>query len=111
MYIHKCTNKKTLEGGAHMEVTEVHIKKVNSGNKMKAVAQVTFDQEFVVHDIKVIEGRNGLFIAMPRKEKNGTFKDIVHPINQPTRDKIANAILKAYDEAEDPEPVSETPAE
>ena len=98
MYIHKCTNKKTLEGGAHMEVTEVRIKKVNSGNKMKAVAQVTFDQEFVVHDIKVIEGRNGLFIAMPRKEKNGTFK-------------IANAILKAYDEAEDPEPVSETPAE
>ena len=60
MYIHKCTNKKTLEGGAHMEVTEVRIKKVNSGNKMKAVAQVTFDQEFVVHDIKVIEGRNGI---------------------------------------------------
>ena len=96
MYIHKCTNKKTLEGGAHMEVTEVRIKKVNSGNKMKAVAQVTFDQEFVVHDIKVIEGRNGLFIAMPRKEKNGTFKDIVHPINQPTRQKlkIQNQFLK-----------------
>ena len=94
-----------------MKITDVRIRKVNDEGKMKAVVSITFDEEFVVHDIKVTEGRNGLFIAMPRKEKNGAFKDIVHPINQPTRDKIANAILKSYDEAEDPEPVSETPAE
>ncbi len=112
MYIQNFVQiKKTLEGGAQMEVTEVRIKKVNSGNKMKAVAQVTFDKEFVVHEIKVIDGRNGLFIAMPRRERNGKFNDIAHPINQATRDKIKDAVLEAYDKAEDPEPVSETPAE
>jgi stage V sporulation protein G len=64
---------------------------------MKAVASVTFDNEFVIHDIKVIESQNGLFIAMPsRKTPNGEFKDIAHPINPETREKIQSAILEAY---------------
>lgn len=107
MYIVKLY-KKTLEGGAQMEVTEVRIRKVNSGNRMKAVAQVTFDNEFVVHEIKVIDGPNGLFMAMPRKERNGKYNDIAHPINPEAREKIQKAILEAYDKAEDPEPVSES---
>ena len=83
-----------------MQITNVRLKKVNSGNKMKAVASVTFDNEFVVHDIKVIE-KDGLFIAMPsRKTPNGEFKDIAHPINPETREKIQKAILEAYDAPE-----------
>ena len=97
-----CTKIKTLEGGAQMEITDVRVRKISSGGRMKAIASVTFDQEFVVHEIKVIEGQNGLFMSMPRKERNGKFMDIAHPINQETRDKIEKAILKAYDEAEDP---------
>ena len=84
-----------------MQITDVHLKKVNSGNRMKAVASVYFDNEFVVHEIKVIEGPNGLFIAMPsRKTPNGEFKDIAHPINADTREKIQNAILEAYEAPE-----------
>ena len=68
---------------------------------MKAVASVTFDNEFAVHDIKVIESQNGLFIAMPsRKTPNGEFKDIAHPINAETREKIQKAILEAYEAPE-----------
>ena len=68
---------------------------------MKAVASVTFDNEFAVHDIKVIESQNGLFIAMPsRKTPNGEFKDIAHPINAETREKIQKAILDAYNAPE-----------
>ena len=67
---------------------------------MKAIVSVTFDNEFVVHDIKVIEGQNGLFIAMPsRKTPDGEFKDIAHPINTDTREKIQNSILEAYEKA------------
>ncbi len=81
-----------------MQITDVRLRKVNSENRMKAVASVTFDNEFVVHDIKVIESQNGLFIAMPsRKTPNGDFKDIAHPINAETREKIQAAILEAYD--------------
>lgn len=87
-----------------MEITDVRVRKISSGGRMKAIASVTFDQEFVVHEIKVIEGQDGLFMSMPRKERNGKFMDIAHPINQETRDKIEKAILKAYDEAEDPVP-------
>jgi len=96
-----------LEGGAQMEVTEVRIKKVNSGNRMKAVAQVTFDNEFVVHEIKVIDGPNGLFMAMPRRERNGKFNDIAHPINAETREKIQKAILDAYNAPETEESAEE----
>ena len=89
-----------------MQITDVRLRKVNSENRMKAVASVTFDNEFVVHDIKVIESQNGLFIAMPsRKTPNGEFKDIAHPINAETREKIQAAILEAYEapEAEEAE--------
>ena len=69
-----------------MQITDVRLRKVNSENRMKAVASVTFDNEFVIHDIKVIESQNGLFIAMPsRKTPNGEFKDIAHPINAERR--------------------------
>ena len=84
-----------------MQITDVRLRKVNSENRMKAVASVTFDNEFVVHDIKVIESQNGLFIAMPsRKIPNGDFKDIAHTINPETREKILNAILEKYNAPE-----------
>ena len=96
---------KLKEGGAlTMQITDVRLRKVNSENRMKAVASVTFDNEFAVHDIKVIESQNGLFIAMPsRKTPNGEFKDIAHPINPETREKIQNAILEAYNAPEEAE--------
>ena len=92
-----------------MQITDVRLRRVNSENRMKAVASVTFDDEFVVHDIKVIESQNGLFIAMPsKKTPTGDFRDIAHPINQETRDRIEKAILEAY---EAPESAEETSAE
>ena len=91
-----------------MQITDVHLKKVNSGNRMKAVASVYFDNEFVVHEIKVIEGPNGLFIAMPsRKTATGGYRDIAHPINPETRAMFEKAILDAYETAEDPEEETE----
>ena len=90
-----------------MQITDVRLRKVNSENRMKAVASVTFDNEFAVHDIKVIEGPEGLFIAMPSKKiPNGDFKDIAHPINSETRKKIEDAILAKYD-SEDAEESAE----
>ena len=84
-----------------MQITDVRLRKVNSENRMKAVASITFDNEFAVHDIKVIESQNGLFIAMPsKKTPNGEFKDIAHPINSETREKILNAILEVYNAPE-----------
>ncbi|MDQ2086518.1 septation regulator SpoVG [Herbivorax sp. ANBcel31] len=81
-----------------MEITDVRIRKIDSEGKMKAVVSVTFDNEFVVHDIKVIESQNGLFIAMPsRKAPDGEFRDIAHPINAETRAKIQTAILDKYE--------------
>ena len=69
-----------------MQITDVRVRKVNSEGKMKAVVSVTFDNQFVVHDIKVIDGQNGTFIAMPsRRTPDGEFKDIAHPINSETR--------------------------
>jgi len=92
-----------------MEITDVRLRKINSETRMKAVASVTFDNEFVVHDIKVIESQNGLFIAMPsRKTPDGEFKDIAHPINSETREKIQKAILEKYESTdENPPPVAE----
>ncbi|WP_073026385.1 septation regulator SpoVG [Lutispora thermophila] len=87
-----------------MNITDVRIRKVNVEGKMKAVVSVTFDNEFVVHDIKVIEGQEGLFIAMPsRKTPDGEFKDIAHPINSATREKIQSAILEEYEKVKDAE--------
>ena len=80
-----------------MEITDVRVRKVAKEGKMKAVVSVTFDNEFVVHDIKIIEGEKGLFIAMPsRKALDGEFRDIAHPINSITRDKIQKFILEKY---------------
>lgn len=89
-----------------MTITDVRIRKIAAEGKMKAIVSVTFDNEFVVHDIKVIEGQNGLFIAMPsRKTPDGEFKDIAHPINTDTREKIQTSILKTYEEAMEEENV------
>ena len=83
-----------------MQITDVRVRKVNSQNRMKAIASVTIDDVFVVHDIKVIESDKGLFIAMPsRKTPNGEFKDIAHPINTETRAMLQKAIIDKYKEA------------
>lgn len=80
-----------------MKITDVRIRRVNSEGRMKAIVSITFDNEFVVHDIKVIEGQNGLFIAMPsRKTPDGEYKDIAHPINADTREMIQTNILEKY---------------
>ena len=80
-----------------MNITDVRIRKVGDEGKMKAVASVTFDGEFVVHDIKVIEGRNGLFIAMPsRKTADGAYMDVAHPISPDFRNELQDVILKEY---------------
>ena len=89
-----------------MTITDVRIRKIAAEGKMKAIVSITFDNEFVVHDIKVIEGQNGLFIAMPsRKTPDGEFKDIAHPINTDTMEKIQSSILKAYEAAVEEENV------
>jgi stage V sporulation protein G len=81
-----------------MQITDVRVRKIANEGKMKAIVSVTFDNEFVVHDIKVIDGQNGLFIAMPsRKTPDGDFKDIAHPINTETREMIQSAILAEYE--------------
>jgi len=80
-----------------MEITDVRIRKVSDEGKMKAVASVTFDGEFVVHDIKIIDGQNGLFVAMPsRKVGEGDYRDVAHPLVSETRTKIKNAIFAEY---------------
>ena len=82
-----------------MTITDVRVRKVDKEGKLKAVVSVTIEDCFVIHDIKVIEGDHGLFIAMPsRKAQDGTYKDIAHPINSQTRDELQRRILKAYDE-------------
>ena len=80
-----------------MKITDVRIRKIAKDGKMKAIVSITLDDEFVVHDIKVIEGEKGLFIAMPsRKTTTGEYKDIAHPINSQTREQIQDIILKEY---------------
>ena len=82
-----------------MQITDVRIRKVEKEGKMKAVVSITIDEEFVVHDIKIIEGEKGLFIAMPsRKAADGEYRDIAHPINSDTRDRIQKLILEKYQE-------------
>ncbi len=81
-----------------MEITDIRIRKIDTEGKMKAVVSVTFDNEFVVHDIKIIESQNGLFIAMPsRKTPDGEFRDIAHPINATAREKLQSAILDSFE--------------
>ena len=81
-----------------MQITDVRIRPMENSGKMKAVASVTFDDEFVVHDIKIVEGDNGLFIAMPSKKIGEEYKDIAHPLNLETRTKISNAIFDKYNQ-------------
>jgi stage V sporulation protein G len=83
-----------------MNITDVHVRKITREGKMKAVASITLDNEFAVHDIKVIEGEKGLFIAMPSKKGNdGEYRDIAHPISATTRTEIQRLILEKYEEA------------
>ena len=87
-----------------MNITDVRIRKITTEGKMKAIVSITFNEEFVIHDIKVIEGQNGLLIAMPsRKTPDGEFKDIAHPINSATREKIQKAILDEYEKVKNSE--------
>ena len=80
-----------------MQITDIRIRKVEKEGKMKAVVSITIDEEFVVHDIKVIEGEKGLFIAMPsRKAADGEYRDVAHPIKPDTRERIQNMILEKY---------------
>ena len=88
-----------------MRITDVRVRRITQSGKMKAVVSITLDNEFVVHDIKVIDGEKGLFIAMPsRKSADGEYRDIAHPINSGTRDMIQKLILGKYQEMLDVEP-------
>jgi stage V sporulation protein G len=83
-----------------MRITDVRVRKMTQDSKMKAIVSITIDDEFVVHDIKVIEGEKGLFIAMPsKKASDGEYRDIAHPINSETRDRIQRIILESYEKA------------
>ncbi|WP_128896598.1 septation regulator SpoVG [Longirhabdus pacifica] len=83
-----------------MQITDVRLRRVNSEGRMKAIASITIDNEFVVHDIRVIDGNNGMFVAMPSKRTpDGEFRDIAHPITSETREKIQSAVLEEYENA------------
>ena len=92
----------TLEGGYAMKITSVNVRKIEKeGSRMKGIASVLIDDMFAIHDIRIIEGDNGLFIAMPSRKT-------AHPVNSEGRAMFQDAILEAYDKAEDPEPATET---
>ncbi|MBR1772079.1 MAG: septation regulator SpoVG [Lachnospiraceae bacterium] len=92
-----------------MQITDVRVRKINKEGRMRAVVSITLDDEFVVHDIKVIEGEKGMFIAMPsKKTADGEYRDIAHPINSSTREHIQNVILEAYDKVKDEPDEQET---
>ena len=85
-----------------MKITDVRLKKVDGHNRLKAIASVTIDDCFVIHELRIIEGDNGLFIAMPsRKLPEGEFKDIAHPINAETREQLEKAVLDEYNKQEE----------
>ena len=90
-----------------MQITDVRVRKITKEGKMKAIVSITLDDEFVVHDIKVIEGEKGLFIAMPsKKATDGEYRDIAHPINSSTRENLQKVILESYEKAlEEPDEV------
>ena len=99
-----------------MEITDIRIRKVESEGKLKAYVTVTFDACFVVHNVKVIEGRSGVFIAMPsRRTKNGEYKDVAHPINTDFRAELQSRILEAYEQeslqGDNPDPIVEKVAD
>lgn len=87
-----------------MEITDVRLRKVNREGRMRAIASITIDSEFVVHDIRVIDGNNGMFVAMPSKRTpDGDFRDIAHPISPVSREKIESAVLEVYHSMDDVE--------
>jgi len=91
-----------------MIITDVRIRKITTEGKMKAIVSITLDNEFVVHDIKLVEGQSGNFIAMPsRRTPDGEFKDIAHPINTETREKIQKSILDEYEKVKNEEQVED----
>lgn len=84
-----------------MKVTDVRMRKLATDSRMKALVSITLDEAFVIHDLRVIEGNNGLFVAMPSKRTaDGEFRDIAHPINSEMRQEIQAAVMKVYDETE-----------
>ena len=88
-----------------MQITDIRVRKIQGDGKMRGMASITIDDEFVVHDIKIIEGEKGFFIAMPsRRSKEGEFRDVAHPIKSETRTQLQSMILKAYEEAPDAAP-------
>lgn len=90
-----------------MDITDVRLRKVNTEGRMRAIASITIDDEFVVHDIRVIDGNNGMFVAMPSKRTpDGEFRDIAHPISSATREKIQDAVLAEYAKTGDDEAVA-----
>ena len=93
-----------------MKITSVSVRKVEKeDSRMKGIATIVLDDQLAIHDIRIIEGDNGLFIAMPsRKTATGGYRDIAHPVNYEGRAMFQDAILEAYDKAEDPEPATET---
>lgn len=96
--LHKGVQRR--KGNSGMEITDVRVRKVALDGKMRAIVSITLDNEFVVHDIKVIEGEKGVFVAMPsRKSATGEYRDIAHPINSETRDYVQKIILEKYEEA------------
>lgn len=83
-----------------MQITDVRVRKLTKEGKMKAVVSITLDDMFVIHDIKVIEGEKGLFVAMPSKQSgNGEYRDVAHPINAETRELVQRLILQGYEKA------------
>ena len=93
-----------VKGVNKVQVTDIRIRSVEKEGKMKAVVSITIDDEFVVYDIKIIEGEKGMFIAMPsRKASDGEYRDIAHPINTATRERLQNMILAKYRETQEEE--------
>ena len=89
-----------VKGVIQMQITDIRIRSVEKEGKMKAVVSITIDDEFVVHDIKIIEGEKGMFIAMPsKKAADGEYRDIAHPINTATRERLQSMILSKYQES------------
>jgi len=87
-----------------VEITDVRLRRVSTEGKMRAIASITINEAFVVHDVRIIDGNNGLFVAMPSKRtSDGEFRDIAHPINSETREIIQNAVIKEYEAREESE--------
>ncbi|RIP32672.1 septation protein SpoVG [Staphylococcus gallinarum] len=97
-----------------MKVTDVRLRKIQTDGRMKALVSITLDESFVVHDLRVIEGNTGLFVAMPSKRTpDGEFRDIAHPINSEMRQEIQDAVMKVYDETDEviPDRNAQAPSE